>query len=340
MKVLVTGGGGFLGCYIVELLQKRGYSVRIVGRRRQPILESRGVECIKGDISFQRDAERAVQGVDAVFHVAGRTSIDMKFLDYYNAHVIGTENIVRACKSYGVSKLVHTSTPAVVFNGRGFSGCDESLPLCKHYHWYYSRTKALAEEYVLKNNSEDLKTVAIRPHLMLGEGDPHLIPTIIHNVKKGKLKIVGEGKNLVDITFVDNAAHAHLLAFDALETGKACGKAYFIGQERPVNLWEFINTILKNVGFPSVKKRVTFRHAYFFGAFAEHWYRMFRRSKMPPMTRALAVALSKDHYFSHKRAHEDLGYRPRVTIEEGLTSLIKILRLQMKILGIPNSSPR
>ncbi|MDR2372016.1 MAG: NAD-dependent epimerase/dehydratase family protein [Puniceicoccales bacterium] len=338
MKVLVTGGGGFLGCHIVELLLKRGYSVRAVGRRGQPILESRGVECFRGDISFRDDADRAVRGVDAVFHVAGRASLDMDFHAYYNTNVMGTKNIIRACERYGVSKLVYTSTPAVVFNGKDFSGGDETLPLCKHYHWYYSRTKALAEEYVLKHNSEQLKTVALRPHLLLGEGDPHLMPKIIHSVERGKLKMIGEGKNLVDITFVDNAAYAHLLAFNALEGEKVCGKAYFIGQERPINLWEFINTVLKNVGLPPVRKRTSFRRAYFVGKMMETWYRYFRWSKMPPMTRALAVALSKDHYFSHERAQEDLGYTPQVTIEQGLSSLIKILRIQVKVLKIPNYS--
>ncbi|MDR2812416.1 MAG: NAD-dependent epimerase/dehydratase family protein [Puniceicoccales bacterium] len=334
MKVLVTGGGGFLGYHIVELLLKRGYAVRAVGRRRQPILEARGVEFLRGDISFRDDAERAVRGVDAVFHVAGRACIDMNFYAYHNTHVVGTKNIIDACERYGVSKLVHTSTPAVVFNGKGFSGGDESLPLCKRYHWYYAKTKALAEEYVLEHNSEKLKTIALRPHLIVGEGDQHLLPTIIRAVEKRKLRMVGNGKNMVDITFVGNAAQAHLLAFDALDAGKACGKAYFIGQERPVNLWEFINNILRNVGLPPVKKRMSFRRAYLLGDFMETWYKIFHWSKMPPMTRALAVALSKDHYFSHERAREDLGYTPQITIEQGLSSLVKILRLQVKVLGV------
>jgi nucleoside-diphosphate-sugar epimerase len=332
MKVLVTGGGGFLGCHIVELLLKRGYLVRAVGRRPQPILEARGVEFVRGDISFRDDAEKAVQGVDAVFHTAGRASTDMNFQEYYNNHVDGTKNIVRACQKFGVSKLVHTSTPAVVFNGKDLSGGDETLPYQKKYHWYYSTTKAMAEEYVLKNNSDVLKTVAIRPHLILGEGDPHLMPVILRCVQEEKLKIVGKGENLVDITFVTNAAHAHILAFDALDTGKACGKAYFIGQERPVKLWEFINVILKHVGFPPVEKHISFRKAYFLGWFMEGFHRVFDQNSMPRMTRALAVALSKDHYFSQERAKNELGYEPQVTIEQGLASLVNVLRLQAKVL--------
>jgi nucleoside-diphosphate-sugar epimerase len=336
MKVLVTGGGGFLGCHLIELLQRRGVAVRAIGRHVQPVLQSRGVEFLVGDISFREDAEKAVRGVDAVFHVAGRANLDMNYQAYYNTNVIGTQNIVQACKRYAVSKLVFTSTPAVVFNGQDLSGGDESLPYQPHYHWYYTQTKAMAEQCVLENNSETLRTVALRPHLMLGEGDPHLMPRILRYAQKRKLRMVGEGRNRVDITFVGSAAHAHILAFDALETGKACGKAYFIGQERPVVLWELINHILEGVGLPVVDRRISFRKAYRLGALAEIGYKTFFRSRTPPMTRALAVALAKDHYFSHGRAEQDLGYAPLVTIEDGLEHLIEGLRLRAKMLGDKN----
>ena len=332
MKILVTGGGGFLGCHIVELLQQRGYQVRAMGRRDQPVLVSRGVEFIKGDISFLEDVERAVDGVDAVFHAAGRAKMDMDSQAYYNTNVEGTKNVVRSCEKYGVKKLVYTSSPAVVFNGENFSGGDESLPLQPNYHWYYSSTKAIAESYVLSHNSPTLKTVALRPHLMLGNGDPHLIPNILRYARSKSLKIVGSGNNLVDITFVENAAHAHLLAFDALDSGRACGNAYFIGQERPIKLWEFINKIFEGVGFPKITNHISYRRAYCFGALCELFYKVFRRSKMPPMSRIIAVTLSKDHYFSHERAHKDLGYVPQITIEQGTASLINDLRLQLKIL--------
>ncbi|MDR0417819.1 MAG: NAD-dependent epimerase/dehydratase family protein [Puniceicoccales bacterium] len=332
VKILVTGGGGFLGGHIINLLQKRGYKVRAVGRREQPGLVALGVEFVQGDISFKDNAYAAVKGVDAVFHVAGRAQMDFDYRAYYNTNVVGTKNIVKACLFYDVPKLIYTSTPAVVFNGKNLAGCDESLPYQKYYHWYYTQTKAMAEEYVLKHNSKNLKTVAIRPHLMLGQGDPHFIPNILRCLRNKTLKKIGSGKNLVDITFIENAAYAHLLAFDALDTGVACGKAYFIGQEKPINLWNLINTILKCLNFPIVTKKMTFHRAYLSGLFIESWYKIFCRSGIPPMTRALAIALSKDHYFSHERARKDLDYTPQITIEQGLESLINVLRLQMKIL--------
>jgi nucleoside-diphosphate-sugar epimerase len=125
--------------------------------------------------------------------------------------------------------LVHISIPAVVFNRKDFAGCDELLPYQKHYHWYYTRIKAMAEEYFLKHNSENLKTIAIRPHLMLSKADPHFIPNILKCLQNKTLKIVGSGKNMVDITFIENAAYGHLLALDALDKGIARAKAYFIG---------------------------------------------------------------------------------------------------------------
>lgn len=331
MKVLVTGGGGFLGCCIVELLQRRGYEVRAIGRHKQPVLESRGITFFSGDVSFLEDVERAVDGVDAVFHVAGRAKMDMDYQAYYNTHVVGTKNIVSACEKYGVSKLIFTSTPAVVFNGDDFSGNDESLPLQMRYHWPYVTTKARAERYVLEHHSSRLKTVAIRPHLMLGEGDPHLIPNVLHRAERGQLKIVGDGENLVDITFVKNAAYAHLLAFDALDRGTAGGKAYFIGQERPVKLWVLINKILEGAGLEPIHKHISFRCAYWAGWAMELFYKLFLRVKMPPMTRVLATVLSKNHYFSHERAYRDLGYVPQITIEQGLSELIQGLQLQRKL---------
>ncbi|MDE6576535.1 MAG: NAD-dependent epimerase/dehydratase family protein [Opitutales bacterium] len=331
MKVLVTGGGGFLGCHIIELLQHRGYDVRAMGRHKQPVLESRGVTFMAGDVSFLEDVERAVDGVDAVFHVAGRAKMDMDYQAYYNTHVVGTKNVVSSCEKYGVSRLVLTSSPAVVFNSRDFSGNDESLPLQKHYHWPYVTTKAQAEAHVLAHNSAQLKTVAIRPHLMLGEGDPHLIPNVLRRARRQQLKIVGDGENLVDITFVKNAAHAHLLAFDALERDVAGGKAYFIGQERPVKLWSLINMILESVGLEKVQEHISFRRAYWAGWAMEVFYKLFLRLKMPPMTRMLATVLSKNHYFSHERAYRDLGYTPLITIEQGLAELLRGLRLRRKL---------
>lgn len=335
MKVLVTGGGGFLGCHIVELLQQRGYEVRAIGRRPQPVLESRGVEFFCGNLARYEDIGAAAMGVEAIFHVAGRAKLDMNSRAYYETNVLGTKNVIQACKDYGVHYLIYTSSPAVVFNGDAFSGDDERLPYGMDYPWDYSRTKAIAEASVLENNSAVLKTVALRPHLMLGEGDPHLIPNILRLARAHQLRIVGDGNNQVDITFVKNAAQAHLLALDALVQGdQASGKAYFIGQERPIMLWEFINTILENLGMPKVEKRIPFSAAYYLGALCEVWYKLFNRSSMPPMTRAMAVALSKDHYFSHERARQDLKYEPQVTLDQGTTELIRSLRLQMKVLEL------
>ena len=329
MKVLVTGGSGFLGSHIVNFLIKRGIAVRSMGRSLQPVLQVKGVECVQGDIALLSDVETAIKGVDIVFHTAGYAGMTMNRTDYFRTNYIGTKNIVNSCKKFGISKLIYTSSPAVVFNGQAFEGSDESLPIQKHYHWDYARTKAKAEEYVLKNNSPELKTVAIRPHLILGVGDRHLMPHIINRVRKRKLRIVGDGDNKVDITFVQNAAHAHLLALDNID--RAAGKAYFIGQERPVNLWDFINEICERLGYPKVTKKVSVYQAYHYGRFLETFYRVFFPLKTPPLTRALAVALGKSHYFSHERARQDLGYKPLFPIEIGLEDIVKNFQNRLKL---------
>lgn len=324
MRVLVTGGSGFLGSHIVDGLLQRGYKVRSMARNPQVLLPMKGVECVQGDIIALEDVERALEGVDAVFHTAAHASVDMLYSNYYHTNVIGTKNLINVSKKVGVSRFVYTSSPAVVFNGDNFSGADESVPVNTKYHWYYAKTKAIAENYVLHNNSESMKTTAIRPHLLLGAGDNHLLPTILQRARKHKLKIIGDGTNLVDVTFVENAALAHLLAFENINT--AAGKAYFIGQERPVNLWEFVNFLCQKLRVPLVTDYVSFKSAYRFGWLLEKFYQLCSSKRQPPMTRALAVALAKDHYFSHERARIELGYKPQFSIEMGIVDLLNNLR--------------
>ena len=327
MRVLVTGGGGFLGSHLVEQLLQFGHQVRSIGRRPQIVLAAKGVEVIQGDIVSISDVQQAMHGVDVVFHTAGYANIDMLYSNYYQTNVIGTKNLVDTAKKVGVSKFIYTSSPSVVFNGEDISGADESMPVNEHYHWYYSSTKAIAENYVLKNNDPDVMlTTAIRPHLLLGPGDNHLLPNLIKKIKSGKLKVVGDGNNLVDVTFVDNAVHAHILALEHIN--RAAGKAYFIGQERPLKIWQLINNICHQLHLPEIKQSIDFHTAYYFGWCCEWVYKLCCLTGNPPMTRALAVALAKDHYFSHEAARNDLGYKPLSLIETNVEKLIASWKLQ------------
>ncbi len=327
MKVLVTGGGGFLGRYVVERLCSRGAEIAILGRSPQPGIEAQGVKVYQGEIENYKIVKEACQGCDVVFHIAAKAGIWGSWNSFFQPNVIGTRNVINACKDQGISRLIYTSTPSVVFNGNSIEGADESLPYGSNWLSHYAHTKAIAEAEVLAvNNYKGLRTIALRPHLIWGIGDPHLIPTVISRARAGKLRIIGDGYNRVDITHVDNAAHAHLLAFDALENGNSeGGKPYFISQDQPVVLWKWINELLTRINIKPVEKRISLNKAYVLGLGFEGFYKISGRSSDPPMTRFLAVELSKNHFFNIEAARRDLGYRPVINTKKGLNQLVEHL---------------
>jgi nucleoside-diphosphate-sugar epimerase len=327
---LVTGGGGFLGRAIVKRLLAQGRPVRVVGRSPQPDLEKLGVEFVRGDLSDPGVAAHAVTECDTVFHVAAKAGVWGSYQEFHDANVVATKNLLSAARAAGVKRFVHTSTPSVVFNGEPLSGADESLPYLNPAKCpaAYPVTKAEAERLVLAADADDFRTCAIRPHLIWGVGDNHLMPRVVAKARAGKLRIVGAGDNRVDLTHVDNAAHAHLLALDALDAGRARGKAYFLSDDAPVALWPWINELLARLDLPPVTRRVPVSVAYAAGAAAEFVWKVFNKSGEPPMTRFVAVELAKDHWFSVAAAKRDLGYAPVVDNEKALTELVAWLKTQ------------
>jgi nucleoside-diphosphate-sugar epimerase len=333
MHALVTGGGGFLGGYIVEALLARGDRVRSFGRGEYPQLRARGVEVLRGDIRDNDALSHACAGVDCVFHAAALPGIGMDREAYRTVNQVGTELLLANCRRHGVRRFVYTSSPSVVFAGRDQCGVNESAPY--DFGWmranraYYSESKACAEQAVLAANSERLRTCALRPHLIWGPGDTHLVPRLIRRARAGRLRRVGNGTNLVDITYVENAAEAHLLAADALaadseQAGGAsppAGKVYFISQGEPVNCWQWIDDVLALAQLPPVKKSMSLKTASRIGAACEIAYRLSPRTSEPPMTRFLAAQLATSHWFDISAARRDLGYTPRVSTREGMRRL-------------------
>ncbi len=323
MRILITGGGGFLGTYITkELLKNPANIVTNFSRHSYAHLEDLGVPTIKGDLRKREDVEKAlVQGFDAIFHVAALAGVWGDFDSYYSINYLGTKNLVELAKTHGIQRFVYTSTPSVVFNKSDLLGVGEEQPYATDFLNAYSETKTLAEKLVLSaNDSRTFLTCAIRPHLIWGPGDPHIFPRLIQKGKQGKLRIVGDGENLVDIVYVENAALAHVQAFNHLRPeSRVCGQAYFIGQERPVKLWDFINQVLGFVKVEPVLKSIDVQSAYRLGWVLEKVFKLLGIQKPePPMTRFVALNLGKSHYFSHAKAQRDFGYSPRVSIEEGL----------------------
>ena len=319
MNIIVTGAGGFLGRNLAAALLSKGHKVWNFSRQNHSELQATGIDTICGDLQNEADVVAAFKGMDVVFHVASRVGIWGEYDEYYRTNVIGTENVINACRSNGITKLIYTSTPSVVFDGGDICGADETKPYSPKFYNNYSQTKTIAEQMVLKANDEKLCTVALRPHQIIGPDDPHLVPRLVNAARQGRLKIVGAGKNLVDVTYIQNAVDAHVQAFEKLSPQSAlAGQAYFIGQERPVVLWDFINEILARNNLPRITKRVPEKAAFNIGLFFECWYRFFKMTGEPPMTRFVALQFSRSHYFSHQKAKKDFGYDPKISIEQAL----------------------
>lgn len=327
MKALVTGGGGFLGMAIARKLRERGDEVRSFSRSPHPALEELGVESVAGDIADEAAVLKAARGRDIVFHVAAKTGVWGPAETYYRTNVVGTDNVLKACGAAAIERLVYTSTPSVTFGGTDQIGVDESTPYPERYLNDYARTKALAERRVLGSNSDDLATVSLRPHLIWGPSDPHLVPRILERARSGRLRLLGDRANEVDSVYVENAADAHILAADRLSPGSAvAGKAYFITQGEPLPLEDLMNRILQAAGLPPVKRRISPRVAYFLGALMESVYGLLSIEEEPPMTRFVARQLSTTHWFDISAARRDLGYTPAISLDEGMKRLAESLR--------------
>ena len=322
MKALVTGGGGFLGSAIVRQLLARGDEVVSFSRGEYPHLTALGVEQRRGDLSDLNALVRAATGCDIVFHVAAKAGVWGSFQEYPLANVAGTENVIAACRVLSITRLVYTGSPSVVFDGSDVEGGDESLPYPAHFEAHYPHTKALAEKAVLAANSPTLSTVSLRPHLIWGPGDNHLVPRIVAKARSGKLRRIGQRPCPVDTVYVENAAEAHLNAADRLAHGAPpAGKAYFITNGEPLPLWEMVNRILAAAGLPPETRSVSPLLAYAAGTVCEALWRSMRLTGEPPMTRFVARELATAHWFDISAAKNDLGYQPRISIDEGLRLL-------------------
>ena len=322
LKALVTGGGGFLGLAVVEQLLARGDQVRSFARGPYPGLAALGVEVLRGDLRDAQAVGHACAGCDVVFHVAAKAGIWGSYAAYYEPNVRGTQNVLVACREHSVRRLVYTSSPSVVFDGRSMEGVDESAPYPQRHHSHYAATKALGEQAVLTANGTTLRTLALRPHLIWGPRDNHLVPRIVSQGRAGTLRRVGDGTNKVDTTYIENAACAHLLAADALATNpRAAGRPFFISQGEPMALWEIINRILAAAGLPPLTRSVPQPVAWSVGAILEAAHAVFRVKGEPRMTRFVARELATAHWFDITAARTELGYEPAISITEGLHRL-------------------
>lgn len=305
------------------MLVSQGYYVTSLSRSKSSEVENLKISQLACDLSNRELVFSLVKNFDAVIHTAAKAGIWGSFESYYQPNFIGSKNLVDACLENGIDTLIYTSTPSVVFGNSDINGADETLEFPSHYYTHYGHTKSLAEKYILSKALDTFRVCALRPHLIWGKGDPHILPRLLHKARKNKLMIVGDGENLVDVIHVKNAAHAHLLALQTIHKNPNMnGQAYFVGQNSPVKLWAFINQMLETQNISPIVKKIPYQFAFILGSIFEVIFKLLRIQNIdPPMTRFLAMQMGKSHYFSHDKAKKDFLYEEIISIEDGLSDL-------------------
>jgi nucleoside-diphosphate-sugar epimerase len=326
MKIVVTGGGGFLGSAICRQLLARGDEVTALQRSANDELEKLGARITRASITDAGLLNSALKGADAVIHTAAKAGLSVQYDDFFRPNVTGTKNVITACHKNDIHKLVFTSSPSVTHADGDIEGGDESLPYADHYKSPYPATKALAEQMVMAANCTELHTVSLRPHLIWGPGDNHLLPHLLERAKSGKLKLPGPDK-LIDTVYIDNAAGAHLLALDRLETDPDIigGKTYFISNDEPRTQRQIIGDLLKAAGIEIDIKPISPHLAIAAGTVLETIWRILRLKSDPPLTRWSAEHLSTAHWYDISAAKRELGYTVEISIDEGLHRLAEAL---------------
>ena len=320
MRMLVTGGSGFVGSALCRRLHALGHDVIALARRPSPMLAAEGIRTVIHDLAAPAaDSSLAgmFTGVGCVFHTAAHVKMWGPKGAFRAGNIVATDHVIAACREAGVPRLVFTSSPSVVATPAGLRGVDESQPYPAHFEAFYPETKAAAEQAVLAAHSAALRTIALRPHLIFGPGDTNLVPTILARARAGRLVQVGDGSNLVDLTFIDDCVEAHGLAAAALdERPSAGGRAYFISQGTPVPLWGWIARVLELHSVAPVRRKISARLARVLATVAETTWRAGRFKSDPPLTRFLAEEMATDHYFDLSAARRELGYAPSLTVWE------------------------
>ncbi len=319
--IVVTGGTGFLGNAVVRSLLASGEAVRAIGRNpeRCAVLESLGVTVLRGDLRDADFVTRACIDAQAVIH-AGALSEPFGPREIFHAsNVVGTRNVVEACLRQRVERLVHISSPAVVFDGHDQVNAREDVPYPTRFSSNYAWSKRLAEECV---RDAKMDTVILRPKAIFGEGDVALLPRIIRAARLGRLPQIGHGRNRVDITHVDNVVHAICLA---LKAPLAVGNVYTITNDEHVALWPMITRVLASLGLRTELRRVSLFAALALGRALEFYAHL--AGGEPLLTRYTVSILAREQTYDISAAQRDLGYAPVTSFEQGFEATLAALLL-------------
>jgi len=319
MRVMVTGATSLIGGSVARSLVQRGDEVVCLQRAAADV---EGADECLADIRDLDAVLEAARGCDAVVHAAAKVGVVGAWDDYRSVNVDGTANVLGAALAHGIPRVVHVSSPSVAHGGDAIVGGGADPPELGRKRAWYPESKALAEIVALAAASHDLGVVAVRPHLVWGPGDTQLVGRIVERARTGRLALVGGGRALVDTTYIDNAADALVAALDAVRPDAACsGRAYVVANGEPRTIRELVAGICAAAGQPFAPREVSLRAGVAAGAVVERVWPLLRRADEPPLTRFLAEQLGTAHWFDPRPARDDLGWTPKVTIDEGLQRL-------------------
>ena len=316
MKVLATGASGFLGRAVVRALQDAGHDVRTLQRRPSGVP---GADDRLGSVTDPDATAAAVEGVDAIVHLAAKVSLAGDPGEFRAVNVEGTRTLLDAAAAAGVTRTVHVSSPSVAHAGHALAGVGAEPADPVGARGEYARTKAEAELLALSRAGESASLVAIRPHLVWGPGDTQLIARVVDRARRGRLPLLNGGTALIDSTYVDNAASGIVAALERVDD--VSGRAYVLtnGEPRPVG--DLLAGICRASGVRPPRFSVPAGVARAAGGLVERVWAVRPGADEPPMTRFLAEQLSTAHWFDQTEIRRDLRWTPAVLLDEGLRRL-------------------
>ncbi|WP_412872083.1 NAD-dependent epimerase/dehydratase family protein [Curtobacterium flaccumfaciens] len=318
MKVLVTGASGFLGQATAAAVRDAGHEVRTFQRRPSGVP---GVQDVAGTMTDDAAIARAVDGIEAVVHLAAKVSLAGDAADFAGVNIEGTRSLLRVARAAGVGRFVFVSSPSVAHTGSSLVGADAGPAEPSRARGDYARTKAAAELLALDADAPDFAVVAVRPHLVWGPGDTQLVGRIVERARAGRLPLLDSGAALIDTLYVDNAATAMVAALEHAMDDGVHGKAYVVTNGEPRPVADLLAGICTASGVRPPQWHVPAAVARAAGSVVEAVWRVRPGEDEPPMTRFLAEQLSTAHWFDQRRTRQDLGWTPSVSIDEGLERL-------------------
>lgn len=320
-RIVVTGATGFVGGALTRrlLATRPDADVLALGRDRAhgAALQADGIEFKALDLTDAHAVRRALRDADVVVHAAALSSPWGGYPAFHAANVVASANVADACVQAGVQRLVHISTPGIYHDGKPHHGVREDHPLPPRAVNHYAATKREAERCVLATAAASgMPVLMLRPRAIFGPGDKAILPRIADALRQGRLRRIGDGACTVDMSYIDNVVDAILLAIEA--PPELSGRAYNISNGQPVRIWEVIDRLADALGVPRPIARISREKALLVARVLETGYGLFAPQREPPLLRYGVDLLSVDMTLDISRARDELGYRPRVSMDDAL----------------------